>query len=210
MRRWNIDLLKEETDLRELVGDLGIPTERHGSTVFMKCLAEGHEHETRLDHCQCNREYCKCHSCGTSFDIFGVAMRWAELQNEDNSFERACERIAQSHGNPERFLLSGTEKVKTFPYSNEELECAGFKVDRQTKRFLQDLFDEDPVFVKSIILRKLDETIGTLEKICSLNLPPDRMEEAKRELRAAKRFSSRLTGKKTGSKMLPRKQGFRL
>ena len=209
-RHWNVELLKERCDLRELVEDLEIPTSRSGATLYMQCLNPDHERETRFDHCECNETYAHCYSCGWNADTIGVVMAWQEKKRKDSSktdqekdrrfdFDAACETIARFLGNPNQFLLSGEEQTKVFPFSNDELRAAGFCVDHSTRKFLQALYDREPDFVLSVIRNKLDENTETLSEVLKLvPLRPDIRLEAEQEYRAATRFRKRLSGQSGG------------
>lgn len=208
---WDVKSMVADCDLRDLAPWLGIKTRRAGSTTFIECLSGTH-HETQIDHCEAKRGGCRCYSCHVKYqtgmsdpsddwnDIIDVIRQFKRNRSEDDSFQNACETLAEFLGNRDRYLINGTgQKRKEFPYTVEELKAAGFSI--QARPVMRELFEKDEQFLSSLVLDKVTETITNLKKIIEVSWDPEVTDEAVSRLQASAKLYERLTGKKTVRKL---------
>lgn len=196
MTRWDTERLLHDCDLRALAQYLGIKTKRSGSTTFIECLS-GLHHETDINHMVCDHDGCYCFSCHCSYDGFSehndaisTVRQFRRVYGGDDSFDAACETIAEFLGGRERYVLSPEKeqrRKKLLPFSSEELASAGFSKDAFVRKTLQQLYEADEVFVKSIVLSKAEETIRKL-KIISRSENTALSDEATKRLNEANSF----------------------
>ena len=195
MARWKIKEMLAELDLQAFLQYKMVPMTMSGSTMFAACANPDH-HETRPDHMMVKRDHCFCFSCRESYDGLSYLMAYYEKYGGgDASLDSCCREIASYLGNPDRFIENGVvRQVVELPYSDRELYVAGLAPE--SRRVLQKLYEYDELFVKSIVLSKLDETINKLNEIIRLAESQESIINAAADLRKESgRLYHKLTGK---------------
>lgn len=171
MAKWDVRRLLADCDLRQLAPYVGIRTKRSGSTTFIECLSGMHS-ESDINHMVCDHNGCYCFTCHASYDglsehndAISTVRQFRRITGGDDSFDAACETIAEFLGNRDRYILSDTngKRQKVFPLSEEEMETAGFQPT--ARRTLQNLYQNDEAFVLSVLLNKLEEMTGKLKSV---------------------------------------------
>ena len=174
MPKWDTERLLADCDLRMLAPYVGLRTKKSGSTTYIECMSGLHS-ESDINHMVCDRNGCYCFSCHGSYDGFSehndaisTIRQFRRVYGGDDSFDAACETIAEFLGGRDRYILSGEtgrSQRKGFPYTSEELTAAGFSGDQASRKSIRELYERDEVFCKSVILGKIEETVRKLKII---------------------------------------------
>ena len=206
MPKWDVRKLLDDCDLRLLAPAIGIRTNKVGGKIFIECLS-GLHHETQINHMICNPRGCFCFSCHCSYDgkstqndAISTVRQFRRMYGGDDSFNAACETIAEFLGDRERYLLSDEPKkeVKKPTFTQEDLLSAGLSSDPRARRAAAELPE---ILLSTILLGKVKENIGKLMLIYKSD-DQDLSDEALKRLKKAGALYQKITGHKYESRLL--------
>ena len=180
--RYDVERLQREISMPSLIRYICDSSEIHktGTTMFCKCVSGLHQ-ESQYNHNAVYEKKTHCYTCGVNYDAFEYVRKYYEMEGRSLSFSEVCEKVAESLGDVENYVLRGEIKKEERVIPKDILFT--LRLSPKAEEYLKTLTEDERKRFLRERSREMEKYYGKLgEKYPKVRDDLDRMRIAVRQI----------------------------